>query len=153
MPSTLKRILLAVSSAVVVLATVAGLYLWRESKRPKRVWVAYSEKYREGAGGAGDQASGETEVFAEQRISRLMSGDKGCLVLTHNRSRADYLINISVVRYLDGGKVFGDATLSIVKADGDLVVAEQFHQDAGSAEDIAQQPITAAWSTLCRAQE
>jgi hypothetical protein len=49
------------------------------------------------------------------------------------------------------GQNLGEATLSVVKANGDVVLVDQFYQDARSAEDIAQQPITAAWSALCKA--
>jgi hypothetical protein len=152
MTPTLKRILLAAFSLLALLVTAAGLYLWREVKRPKRVWVAYSEKERVREGETEELPSGETAIFAQQRISWLMSSNTSCLALTNNKSRADYLVNISVIRYRDG-KVFGEATLSIVKANGDLVLVDQFHQDAKSAEDIAEQPITAAWSALCMARK
>ena len=46
MAPTLKKVLLAALSLFVVLATAAGLQLWREAKRPKRAWVAYSESAR-----------------------------------------------------------------------------------------------------------
>src|ERR1022692_4502872 len=69
MTPTLKRILLAAFSLLALLVTAAGLYLWREVKRPKRVWVAYSEKERVREGETEELPSGETAIFAQQRIS------------------------------------------------------------------------------------
>lgn len=102
MAPTLKKVLLAALSLFVVLATAAGLQLWREAKRPKRAWVAYSEKERTRVGETEEWPTGESEVFAQRRIGWLMSSNKSCLVLTGSRPRAHYLVNISVIRYREG---------------------------------------------------
>ncbi len=140
---------LAVSLAIAVTA----VYVYRvfeapekqtREMRPKRVWVEYSEKYKQDD----YEKPADDPLLAEQRLQWLISENKGCIVLTRNRARADYLVSISVTRNI-GGATFGDASLSITDKNGDVVVAESFYQDRDSREDIATMPISATWRHLC----
>jgi hypothetical protein len=83
-------------------------------------------------------------VFAEARFNL----NHPCFVLTRNKAKADYLVNIQVTRFV-GGEFLGEATLTILNTHGDVVAAETFLQDKDFKEDIAQQPITETLRTLC----
>jgi hypothetical protein len=121
----------------------AYLYLYREAHRPKRVWVSYLEKYE------GDERDTDNRVFGEERLGWRISENKGCMVLTHDRKKADYVVSISVIRGINA-EIFGEASLSIAKGNGEVVTTESFYQDHKSAEDIGQQPITKTWEVLCQ---
>jgi len=117
---------------------------------PKRIWVSYLEKYGD------DGQEKDDRFFAEERLQGRISGNPSCMVLTHNRQSADYIADISVVRGIDlytgGGpqdRVFGAATLSVAKQDGDVVLVDSFFQNLKSKEDIGQQPITEVWEHFC----
>ena len=71
-------------------------------------------------------------------------------MLTRDRQKANFVVSISVVRYV-GGNLYGTANLLFTKADGDVVLADTFYQDRDSRADMAQEPITASWETLCPA--
>jgi hypothetical protein len=133
-------------------AHLNSVYLSQSGRSPKRVWVSYSEKYREA--NTGETYGSESEpdgngLVAEQRLMWRIKEKPGCIVLSHDRKRADYVAAISVVRLEGGGDRYGEASLSIQEADGDVVAMDHFYQDAQSREDIAQQPVTALWKTLC----
>jgi hypothetical protein len=111
---------------------------------PAKGFVTYAEKYHSEDDSTKDWPTEDNEVFAEERLN----WSHPCFVLTRNKSKADYLVNIQVTRYV-GGKIFGEATLTILNAHGDVVAAETFFQNKTSKEDIAQQPITETGHTLC----
>ena len=132
-----------VAISVFVRATIGLLYVWRqEAKRPRRVSVTYSEKWRSADDSKKEWPTDNDEILVEQKLNHA------CFVLTRNKARADYLVSIQVIRYM-GGDTFGEAKLNILNAHGDVVLAETFFQDRTSKEDIAQQPITETWNTLC----
>jgi hypothetical protein len=137
------RGLLFTGMAVVFVVAFTSVYLYHEAHRPKRVWVSYLEKFD------GDEQDKNDTVFAEARLGWLISHDKGCMVLTHDKKRADYAVNISVIRGI-ASEIFGKASLSITKSNGDVVTAEDFYQDRKSTEDIGMQPITKTWEVLCQ---
>ena len=138
-----KRALFGTISVLACVATIGLIFVRiQESKRPRRVFITYAEKYRTAGGPTTDRPTENNEVFAEERLNHA------CFVLTRNKPKADYLVNIQVTRYMDGD-IFGEATLNIVNAHGEVVLAETFFQDKTSKEDIAQQPITETGHTLC----
>jgi hypothetical protein len=136
--------------AVIAIAGATAVYIARSANppEPKRVWVQYFEKYR-----SGDRESpaSDIELFAEKRLGVLIDAHKGCIVLTRERQKADFVANISVIRYGGGGDLYGTASLLITKANGDVVLAEGLYQGRDFTADIAQQPITRVWETLCPA--
>ncbi len=135
---------------VLVVAASVCLYLYREAHRPKRVWVTFSEKYQD----QDYEKDWGNNSFAEERLMWRISGNKGCMALTHDRQKADYVVSISVTRHpTDDLGTFGNANLSITKQNGDVVLADSLYQDLKSAEDIAQQPITEVWTLLCPNQQ
>ena len=102
--------------AVSVCATVVALGLYfawtQEWKGPRRVFFTYAEKYHD----SGDiditkDWPTDNKVFAEEQ---LLNMNHSCFVLTRNKAKADYLVNIQVTRFV-GGELFGKATLEIVK--------------------------------------
>ena len=140
---------------IAMVAVAASLYvLLHERQRPRRVWVIYSEKYQDAdpLREKDYEQDADDNLFAEERLSWQISEDKTCMVLTHDKQKADYVVRISVVRYLSGGNTFGRADLSITKRNGDVILVESFYQDRKSAEDIAQQPITRTWGVLCNTE-
>jgi len=138
-----KRTLFGVVSVFVCVTAVGLTFAWKqESKRQRRVFVTYAEKYNSADDSTKERPTENNEIFAEERLNHA------CFVLTRNRPQADYLISIQVTRYMDGD-IFGEATLNILNAHGDVVLAETFFQDKTSKEDIAQQPITETRRTLC----
>ena len=150
--TTMKRI--AVGFAVVCLLLVAVWFChWRQNlHRPKRVSVSYAEKYEDKTIGRAkdfEYVQKDSGLYAEERLSQLLIRNQNCMVLTHDEGRADYHLSISVIRFLGDPKMFGEASLSMTRANGDVVLAEHFYQDQDSKEDIRQQPITRAWEELC----
>lgn len=142
-----------VALAVAVLALVAvGVCRWHPHWL-KRVSVSYSEKYEDRTKGRSrdyQKLQEDRALFAEEELSALARNDKTCLVLTHDGKHADYHVNISVSRFVGDPSTYGESTLTITRANGDIIVAEHFYQDKQSKEDIARQPITRAWGVLCR---
>jgi hypothetical protein len=53
------------------------------------------------------------------------------MVLTHDKQRADYIVSISVIRVPVNAPpgIFGEASLSVAKRNGDVVLVENFYQD------------------------
>lgn len=147
-----KTLLLGI--VVLVVGASVCFHLYREAHRPKRVWVAYSEKYQDADLMRKEDYEQDVnnKLFAEERLGWRIAGDSRCMVLTRDRQRADYIVSISVVRYINGGDTFGTASLSIAKRDGDIVLVDSFSQNFKSTEDIAQQPITKTWDVLCHKQ-
>ena len=138
-----RRASLFIGLAVVFVVALASVYLYREAHGPKRVFVSYLEKCE------GEERDTNNTVFAEERLGWRISENKGCIVLTHDRKKADYLVSISVIRGINS-QIFGQDSLSITKRNGDVVLADSFYQDLKSAEDIGQQPITRTWELLCQ---
>jgi hypothetical protein len=107
-----------------------------------------------------DDFEGGTQLPAEDDTLSteegiLVSMDAGVCVVTHNKTRADYLVTISVTRHGGDANRFGDAELSVERANGDVVVSETFSQYAHHSngrvdDDIAQQPLKALVNLLCK---
>jgi hypothetical protein len=149
-----KNVALIVLGVGLILAVAALIYprLRHRHPLPKSVWISYSEKYHDaGPARTEDYEADHTGegLFAEERLMWRIKEHPGCVVLTHDRQHADFIVSISVVRFLGGGNVFGEASLYIQRAKGDVVAAERFYQGPESREDIAQQPVTTLWETLC----
>lgn len=147
------KAVLALLGVAVLVSTAARLYLYRTAM-PDRVWVEYSEKYQDRDPRRTqdyESVDKDNELFAEERLGWLMASNKDCIVLTRDKRRADVLVSISVIRYINGGDAFGEAHLSIARNDGDVLLVETFHQgrNRNAGEDIAQQPIIKTWNTLC----
>ena len=149
---TVGWVALSVVFAVLVTVWLCHRHL---AHRVKRVWVSYSEKYEDRTIGRKqdfEKVEEDRALFAEEKLSDLVSQNKGCMVVTRDEKHADYRVNIAVSRFLGDPSTYGEASLTITKADGDIVLAEHFYQDKESKEDIASQPITRAWAVLCSAQ-
>jgi hypothetical protein len=147
----MKRIGLVGFTVVCLLLLALGFCHW-QSNRLKRVSVSYEEKYEDKTiGRAEDYGHVEKDgaFYAEERLSELVAHNQNCMVLTHDGAKADYHLNISVIRFLGDPATYGEARLSITRPNGDVVLAEHFYQDRNSKEDIRQQPITRAWKDLC----
>jgi hypothetical protein len=130
--------------AATLVASTLGLYVY-QSTRPRRVWVEYSEKYQDKNPMRTEdyeRVDKENQLFAEERLGRLIASNKDCIILTRDKQKADLLVSISVIRYIGGGDTFGEAKLSITKHNGDVLLTDTFYQDRNSAEDIARQPIS-----------
>ena len=138
----MRRIALIGFASICVLSAI-GFYQW-QWHRPERVFVSYSEKYEDK-----EKAENDDVFFAEEQLSDMIAQNNTCMVLTHDKKHADYYINISVIRFVGGGDTYGEASLSITRSNGDVVLAEHFFQNRQSKEDIARQPITRAWAMLC----
>jgi hypothetical protein len=140
-------------AALIILVIVAiGIYAYVENHAPQRVFLTHSQRFQNDYGvKSQDDIVEDDSLEAEQRLSWLMSGNSHCLVLTHDRKQANYVVEITVERHpaspISGH--FGDATVSITKRNGDVVLIDSFYQDRNSADDIAQQPITKVWEVLC----
>jgi len=147
------RTLAWVALTVVVLVLVAvGVCHWHLHWL-KRVSVSYSERYEDKAVGRSreyQKLEADRALFAEEEFSTLARTNKRCLVLTDDAKHADYRVNISVSKFVGDPSIYGEATLTITRANGDVLLAEHFYQDKQSKEDIARQPITRAWGVLCR---
>lgn len=112
----MKRIALLGFAVVSVLLGLA-FYRW-QSHRLKRVSVSYAEKYEDATIDRSKDTEfvrKESDLYAEEELSNLIAHDRGCLVLTHDSRKADYNLSISVVRYVGGGNIYGEATLSITR--------------------------------------
>jgi len=139
--------------AVALVAGTLCVYVY-QSSRPKRVWVEYSEKTQDQNPMRTEDlevVDKDSELLAEERLGWLIASNKDCIILTHDKKKADLLVSISVIRYINGGETFGRAALSITKRNGDVFLIETFYQDRNSAEDIAQQPVSKVWDALCQA--
>ena len=86
--------------------------------------------------------------YAEEELSTMIARNKNCMVLSHDAEHSDYRVNISVSRFMGDPSTYGEATLSVMRTNGDVVVTEHFYQDKNT-DDIAQQPIKRAWDVLC----
>jgi len=156
MPRTVKEILL-VTVPICFLVAAVGFSLWREAKRPKRVWVVASEKSISEAEGDnyGDQI-GKTENTTLRTEEEIADGFRArgdaCMVLTHDKANADYRATISVTRTPGSVDHFGDAELSVVKRNGDVVLSQTFSQyrSFGEQDDIGERPIKALTNLLCK---
>ncbi len=146
----MKTVAWVVLGVIAVALIAAGVCRWHPGL--KRVSVFYSEKYEDKTIGRSqdyEKREGDRALFAEEKLSRMVANNKTCMVLTRDEKHADYHVNISVSRFMGDPSMYGEATLTITRANGDVVVAEHFYQDKQSKEDIARQPITRAWAALC----
>src|SRR6266446_3610836 len=133
---------LLLASIFVVVVLAMGIYLYVESRMPKRVFLTRSQRYQDTDVKSKDDTVEDDSLNAEQRLSFLLSDKRQCIVLTHNKTNADYIVEITVERYpTDAFGNYADATLSITKVNGDVVLVEGFYQNRASKDDIAQQPI------------
>ena len=73
-------------------------------------------------------------------------------MVTHDKATADYRATISVTRTPGSVDHFGDAELSVVKRNGDVVLSQTFSQyrSFGEQDDIGQQPIKALTNLPCK---
>lgn len=143
-------ILRLLGSILVVAALAMGIYLYVESRMPKRVFLTRSQRFQETDVKSKDDLIEDDSLDAEQRLGFLLPNKPQCIVLTHNKMNADFIVEIMVERYATNvlGN-FADATLSITKANGDVVLVDSFYQNRSSKDDIAQQPISKTWEVLC----
>lgn len=74
------------------------------------------------------------------------------MLVTHDEKHADYRIEIVVSRFVGDPATYGQADLTIIGQNGDVVDSERFYQDRNSKDDIAQQPIKQAWEVLCKTE-
>ena len=138
----MKKKILLVGLAVVLVALVVSFYFYEQE--PKRVWLEYSDKYANS-----DRPVEDRKLYTEYELGQLPS-TKGCMVLTHNRQKADYVVSIAVIRYVDAGLFYSsEAILSITKGNGDVVLVDYLTQDSNSTEDVGQQAITKMREVLC----
>jgi hypothetical protein len=135
---------------LVLIGIVMGAYVYSEKRTPKRVFLTRSQTFPEADVKSKHDIVEDDSLDAEQRLSSLMLGNPHCIGLTHNKQNANYTVEITVQRHpTDLLGNFADATLSITKSNGDVVLVESFYQDKNSKDDIAQQPITKTWEVLC----
>ena len=140
----MKKKILLVGLAVVLVALVVSFYFYEQEPKPKRVWLEYSDKYANS-----DRPVEDRKLYTEYELGQLPS-TKGCMVLTHNRQKADYVVSIAVIQYVDGGLFYSsEAILSITKGNGDVVLVDYLTQDSNSTEDVGQQAITKMREVLC----
>jgi hypothetical protein len=57
-----------VTIGVTVLAVAVGLYFYPEARRPRRVWVTYSETYQWEPSGRYESKDTDDKLFAEERL-------------------------------------------------------------------------------------
>ena len=122
------------------------------TQRLKRVVVSYSEKYEDKTIGRKEdyeKVEEDRASYAEEQLSTMIARNKNCMVLSHDVEHSDYRVNISVSRFMGDPSTYGEATLSIARPNGDVVVTEHFYQDKNT-DDIGQQPIKRAWDVLCK---
>lgn len=139
------------SAACAVLITMA-VYRWHPH-REKRVFVTYSEKYVDRTIGREQEyehVQTAAADYAEEQLASMTDRKRPCIVLTRNSTQADYKVDIAVSRFMGDPTTYGEATLTIIAKNGDVVHSEHFYQDQTSTDDIAQQPIKQAWETLCK---
>ena len=134
--------------AVAFLAAV-GFGVWRYlAQRKVRVFVAASSttQQEDGLTSAGDTREDETQA-AEARLQEYP-----CIVITTDKQRADFIVNISIQRYsqqdLSGNWAY--ANLSVSKGTGEVVLMDSFSQNRDSTADIAQMPPDRAAQFLCK---
>jgi hypothetical protein len=137
---------------IILVAVAMGIYAYVENHAPRRVYLTRSQRYQKEYGvKSQDDIVEDDTLVAEQRLSWLMEGNPRCLILTHDRKQANYIVEITVERHpaepVSG--YFGHATLSITKRNGNVVLIDSFYQDRNSTDDIAQQPIMKTWNVLC----
>lgn len=145
-------VLAAVSAALVAALVTLWVCRWHDANRLKRVTVSYSEKYEDKTIGRKEdyvKVEEDRASFAEEELASLIDRNKSCMVLSHDAKHTDYGVNIAVSRFMGDPSTYGEATLSITRTNGDVVVTEHFYQDKNSHDDIAHQPIARAWDVLC----
>lgn len=144
--------LAAVSAALVAVLATLWVCRWHTTRRLKRVMVSYSEKYEDKTIGRKEdyeKVEEDRAPYAEEELSTMIAKNRNCMVLSHDANHADYRLRISVSRYMGDPNTYGEATLSVTRTNGDVVVTEHFYQDK-TTDDIAQQPIKRAWDVLCK---
>jgi hypothetical protein len=148
----MRALLLVILTATVVSVISVGICHWYEHRQTlKRVTISYTEKYEDRTGTVDyEKVRSDDALYAEEQLSWSIAHDKTCMVLTHDKKHADYAVDISVIRFGGDPKIYGEATLTITRPNGDVIVTEHFFQDKSSREDIAQQPITETWEVLCK---
>jgi hypothetical protein len=146
------RALTGVVAALMAVLATLWVCRWYGTKGLKRVTVSYSEKYEDKTIGRKTnyvKVEEDMASFAKEQLSSMIDRDKHCMVLSHDARNADYRVNIAVSRFMGDPSMYGEATLNILRPNGDVVVTEHFYQDKNSHEDIARQPITKTWEVLC----
>jgi len=144
--------LAAVSAALVAVLATLWVCRWHTAHRLKRVAVSYSEKYEDKTIGRKEdyeKVEEDRASYAEEELSTMIARNKNCMVLSHDADHADYRVNISVSRFMGDPSTYGEATLSVTRTNGDVVLTEHFYQDK-KTDDISQQPIKRAWEVLCK---
>jgi hypothetical protein len=143
--------LAAVSAALVAVLATLWVCHWHTAHRLKRVAVSYSEKYEDKTIGRKEdyeKVEEDRASYAEEELSTMIARNKNCMLLSHDTNHADYRVSISVSRFMGDASTYGEATLSVTRTNGDVVLTEHFYQDK-KTDDIAQQPIKRAWDVLC----
>ena len=150
-PPPLKSTIPWAVIAVFLLGAVGAYISYRQFFRPKRVFLTRHQTFQIESGvKAKDDLEEDDSPDAEQRLSWMMKERPRCIVLTHNRQTADFVVNITVNRFpTDRSGNFGNADLSIVKRNGDVIWLDSFEQNLKSTEDIGQAPLNKAWEVLC----
>jgi hypothetical protein len=150
----MKALLWVGLTAAVASLISVGVCRWYEHRHTlKRVAVSYVEKYKDQTGTVDyEKVRSENALYAEEQLSWSIAQDKTCMVLSHDAKHSDYAVDISVIRFGGDPDIYGEATLTITRPNGDVIVTEHFYQDKRSHEDIAQQPITRTWEVLCKAE-
>jgi hypothetical protein len=146
-----RAALVAVSAALVAVLATLWVCRWHTAHRLKRVAVSYSEKYEDKTIGRKEdyeKVEEDRASYAEEQLSTMIARNKNCMVLSHDAEHSDYRVNISVSRFMGDPSTYGEAMLSVMRTNGDVVVTEHFYQDKNT-DDIAQQPIKRAWDVLC----
>jgi hypothetical protein len=146
--------LAAVSATLVAVLATLWVCRWHTTHRLKRVAVSYSEKYEDKTIGRKEdyeKVEEDRASYAEEQLSTMIARNKNCMVLSHDADHTDYRVNISVSRFMGDPSTYGEATLSVMRTNGDVVVTEHFYQDK-KTDDIAQQPIKRAWDLLCTSE-
>lgn len=142
---------LCAACAVVITVAVCR----RHPPGAKRVWVTYSEKYVDktiGRTSDYEKVEADSALYAEEQLQYKIAGDKGCMLVTHDKEAADYHVEIAVSRFVGDPSTDGEAILTVTKRNGDVVDAERFYQDKKSEDDIAQQPIKQVWEVLSKSR-
>lgn len=151
-------------TGLVLLAPAAAIYwLTTHQHRPKYVLIAAFEKTVDGDDIRKEvYATMDKSFDAEMEIQAWMADKQPCMVPTHNKDKADFLVYIYVTRYQPafqmgsfsaqrGVELWGEARMSLLKGNGDLVRDESFLQgnQVKGDDDIGQQPLKRAWQILC----
>lgn len=139
-----------VTGILVVIVLAIGIYLYLESRMPKRIFLTSSERFQATDVKSKDDSVEDDSLYAEQGLGNLLSNKPPCIVLTHNKRNADYVVEIMVEHYpANALGIFADATLSITKANGDVVLVQSFFQSHDSKDEITQRPVSKTWDILC----